>query len=211
MAFQREKIKPKLAALADKGVYVGTSSWKYQGWLNKMPNAVWSLLGGFTSVLSTLKSGLTEPIPPTRMACQSTLCIEENNFYFGSGPFFSTQSPRSPRSFVGRGARTAESFRSPDDELPSLVAWWKPIKAQKSAYRLAKHMKTRLISLLLLVATSLSLCGCVAVSYHKEVVTTLDSNGKVVSTVITESITEPHQETPRITSPQTVDLKHITQ
>jgi hypothetical protein len=36
MAFDREKIKPKLAALADKGVYIGTSSWKYEGWLGQL-------------------------------------------------------------------------------------------------------------------------------------------------------------------------------
>ena len=36
MAFDGEKIEPKLAALAAKGVYVGTSSWKYEGWLNQL-------------------------------------------------------------------------------------------------------------------------------------------------------------------------------
>ncbi|HEX7619301.1 MAG TPA: hypothetical protein VF480_11360 [Verrucomicrobiae bacterium] len=32
MAFDREQMKKKAAALAAKGVYVGTSSWKYEGW-----------------------------------------------------------------------------------------------------------------------------------------------------------------------------------
>jgi hypothetical protein len=36
MAFDREQIKPKLAALAAKGVFIGTSSWKYQGWLGQL-------------------------------------------------------------------------------------------------------------------------------------------------------------------------------
>ena len=36
MAFDREQIKKKAAALAAKGVYVGTSSWKYEGWLDQL-------------------------------------------------------------------------------------------------------------------------------------------------------------------------------
>jgi hypothetical protein len=36
MAFDREQIKKKAAALAAKGVYVGTSSWKYEGWLGQL-------------------------------------------------------------------------------------------------------------------------------------------------------------------------------
>ena len=30
--FTRDEIKPAVAGLADKGVFVGTSSWKYPGW-----------------------------------------------------------------------------------------------------------------------------------------------------------------------------------
>jgi uncharacterized protein YecE (DUF72 family) len=33
MAFDREQMKTKAAALAAKGVFIGTSSWKYEGWL----------------------------------------------------------------------------------------------------------------------------------------------------------------------------------
>ena len=36
MAFDREQIKPKLDALAEEGVFIGTSSWKYEGWLNEL-------------------------------------------------------------------------------------------------------------------------------------------------------------------------------
>ncbi len=36
MAFDREQIKPKLNILADDGVFIGTSSWKYEGWLNQL-------------------------------------------------------------------------------------------------------------------------------------------------------------------------------
>ena len=36
MAFERDKIKEKVAALAAKGVYIGTSSWKYQGWFGQI-------------------------------------------------------------------------------------------------------------------------------------------------------------------------------
>jgi uncharacterized protein YecE (DUF72 family) len=36
MPFDREQMKKKAAALAAKGVYVGTSSWKYEGWLGQL-------------------------------------------------------------------------------------------------------------------------------------------------------------------------------
>ena len=36
MAFDREQMKLKAAALAVKGVYVGTSSWKYEGWFGQL-------------------------------------------------------------------------------------------------------------------------------------------------------------------------------
>jgi uncharacterized protein YecE (DUF72 family) len=36
MAFDREQMKLKAAALAAKGVYVGTSSWKYEGWMRQL-------------------------------------------------------------------------------------------------------------------------------------------------------------------------------
>ena len=32
MVFERVTLQKKLAVLATKGVYVGTSSWKYPGW-----------------------------------------------------------------------------------------------------------------------------------------------------------------------------------
>ncbi len=33
MPFDRAQMKQKTAALAAKGVYIGTSSWKYEGWV----------------------------------------------------------------------------------------------------------------------------------------------------------------------------------
>jgi uncharacterized protein YecE (DUF72 family) len=39
MPFDREQIKKKTAALATKGVYIGTSSWKYEGWLGQVYTA----------------------------------------------------------------------------------------------------------------------------------------------------------------------------
>ena len=36
MAFDREQMKKKAAALAARGVYAGTSSWKYQGWFGQL-------------------------------------------------------------------------------------------------------------------------------------------------------------------------------
>jgi uncharacterized protein YecE (DUF72 family) len=34
--FDRDQVKIKAAALAAKGVYVGTSSWKYEGWFGQL-------------------------------------------------------------------------------------------------------------------------------------------------------------------------------
>jgi len=36
MAFEREQIKKQAAELAAKGVFIGTSSWKYRGWLGQL-------------------------------------------------------------------------------------------------------------------------------------------------------------------------------
>ena len=36
MPFDREQIKTKAAELAAQGVFLGTSSWKYEGWLNQL-------------------------------------------------------------------------------------------------------------------------------------------------------------------------------
>ncbi|MGA3265878.1 MAG: DUF72 domain-containing protein [Verrucomicrobiota bacterium] len=36
MAFDRDRMKEKAAALAAKGVFVGTSSWKYEGWFGQL-------------------------------------------------------------------------------------------------------------------------------------------------------------------------------
>jgi uncharacterized protein YecE (DUF72 family) len=36
MSFDRDKMKVKAAALAAKGVYIGTSSWKYEGWFGQL-------------------------------------------------------------------------------------------------------------------------------------------------------------------------------
>src|ERR1035438_2780207 len=36
MAFDRDHMKERAASLAAKGVYVGTSSWKYEGWFGQL-------------------------------------------------------------------------------------------------------------------------------------------------------------------------------
>lgn len=36
MAFDREQVRAAAAALAARGVFIGTSSWKYQGWLGQL-------------------------------------------------------------------------------------------------------------------------------------------------------------------------------
>jgi hypothetical protein len=36
MAFDREQMKKEAAELAGNGVFIGTSSWKYEGWFGKL-------------------------------------------------------------------------------------------------------------------------------------------------------------------------------
>ena len=36
MPFDREQMKDKAAELAAKGVFIGTSSWKYEGWFDQL-------------------------------------------------------------------------------------------------------------------------------------------------------------------------------
>src|SRR5438132_10538225 len=38
IAFDREAIKQRAAELAAKGVFIGTSSWKYEGWFGQLYN-----------------------------------------------------------------------------------------------------------------------------------------------------------------------------
>jgi hypothetical protein len=54
--------------------------------------------------------------------------------------------------------------------------------------------------------------GCVPITYQKSVTTHLDSSGHVTGTDITEVVTEPHNETPRIVTPAAgIQLNHIQQ
>jgi len=39
MSFDRERIQEKAASVAVQGVYLGTSSWKYEGWLGQLYTA----------------------------------------------------------------------------------------------------------------------------------------------------------------------------
>jgi len=36
MSFDRERMQARAASLAAQGVYLGTSSWKYEGWLGQL-------------------------------------------------------------------------------------------------------------------------------------------------------------------------------
>ncbi len=36
MSFDREALKLKAAKLAAEGIFIGTSSWKYEGWMNML-------------------------------------------------------------------------------------------------------------------------------------------------------------------------------
>ncbi len=36
MPFERDKLKPAIGSLAERGVFLGTSSWKYLGWRGQL-------------------------------------------------------------------------------------------------------------------------------------------------------------------------------
>jgi hypothetical protein len=40
MAFDRERMKEEVARLAARNVFIGTSSWKYEGWLGSLYTSV---------------------------------------------------------------------------------------------------------------------------------------------------------------------------
>jgi hypothetical protein len=52
-------------------------------------------------------------------------------------------------------------------------------------------MKT--LMLLSLLTAPLFFTGCVATTYTKSISVTKDANGKIISTVETETVTQPHQ------------------
>jgi hypothetical protein len=61
------------------------------------------------------------------------------------------------------------------------------------------------------VGLALLQVGCVQVRYTKTVTTQMDGSGKVIGIVITEEISEPHSESPRVQSVPSgsLDLKNI--
>lgn len=68
----------------------------------------------------------------------------------------------------------------------------------------------RLIGILVVALVSVTLFnGCVPVQYTKTVVTHKDGSGRVTESIETETITEPHQETPRIESPDSIKLQNL--
>ena len=60
------------------------------------------------------------------------------------------------------------------------------------------------------VAAIVLFSGCVPITYTKTVTVTKDASGAVTGTVITESITEPHQEMKKIQPvSQDIKLEHL--
>ena len=69
-------------------------------------------------------------------------------------------------------------------------------------------MKKILITLTV-AALAVVLNGCTMVTYTRSVSVKTDASGKIIERIDFESITEPHQETPRISSPDKANLQFL--
>jgi len=69
----------------------------------------------------------------------------------------------------------------------------------------------RMIVSILFITVAMVMSGCTPVRYKKTVVTTLDGNGKTVSTVITETLSEPHSELQNFPSARGAKFNRIKQ
>lgn len=70
------------------------------------------------------------------------------------------------------------------------------------------HMKK--IAVLALTTTLVTVfTGCVPITYQKTVTVRKDASGKVIETVETESITEPHSEMSKIKAVDSTSFEHL--
>jgi uncharacterized protein YecE (DUF72 family) len=94
MPFDREQMKTKAADLAAQGVFIGTSSWKYQGWLNQLYTAARYEYRGKVAVTRFERSCLAEYAEVFK-----TVCVDAAYYTFPSEKYLDGLMAQVPSDF----------------------------------------------------------------------------------------------------------------
>jgi uncharacterized protein YecE (DUF72 family) len=92
---QAARLAPKLRALADRGIYFGTSSWKYDGWLGSVYSQDRYLTRGKFSNAKFEESCLTEYVETF-----PTVCGDLTFYQFPSEEYWAKLFDAVPENFV---------------------------------------------------------------------------------------------------------------
>jgi hypothetical protein len=79
---QAARLAPKLRALTDRGIYFGTSSWKYDGWLGSIYSE--AILRDKRLELRPTREGLGRPLIPQTKCDDSSGAVRRNGFIGGA-------------------------------------------------------------------------------------------------------------------------------
>src|SRR5438046_682408 len=82
MAFDREQMAKKAALLASQGVYIGTSSWKYDGWFGQLYSPARYEYRGKVAKTRFERNCLSEYAEVFK-----TVCVDAAYYSFPSGKF----------------------------------------------------------------------------------------------------------------------------
>src|SRR5450755_4748263 len=94
MAFDRETIKKQVALLASSGVYIGTSSWKYEGWRGMLYDESRYVYRGKFAVSRFEKNCLAEYAEVFK-----TVCVDAAYYTFPSQKYLDGLMAQVPADF----------------------------------------------------------------------------------------------------------------
>ena len=122
---QAQRLSPKLHQLAEKGIYIGTSSWKYEGWLGSIYSEQHYLTRGKYSKKKFEESCLTE-----YARTFPTVCGDFAFYQFPTAEYWERLFRQTPRDFVF-------GFKVPEDITVS--TWPKHARYGQRAGRENEH------------------------------------------------------------------------
>jgi uncharacterized protein YecE (DUF72 family) len=94
MSFDRERMRERLAALAAQGVYVGTSSWKYEGWMGQCYTA-----GRYEYRGKVAKTRFERECLREYAEVFKTVCVDAAYYTFPRPPFLERLADQVPADF----------------------------------------------------------------------------------------------------------------
>ena len=92
---QAARLAPKLRALADRGVYFGTSSWKYDGWLGSIYSP-----GSLRHPRQVLQGQVRGELPDRIRPDFPTVCGDLTFYQFPSEQYWAKLFEATPENFI---------------------------------------------------------------------------------------------------------------